>query len=196
MSAADLPGVTHPAVPADQGLAGLIDVARQLYGAAHAALVLVDAAGRQRTVVMSGDRRPEGAGHGLVARVIHDGAVLAVCDPPIEPDVDPLLDPAGRPIGVLLVCTGRPDPLPSAQLAGLQVLASRHPRRPAGRVAAAHRPGRALPRRALPAGRRPGFARRRRGRGPGAPAWTGRRPGATRPLHRHRRTCLPDRRPG
>ena len=134
--AADPPAVTHPAVPADQGLAGLVDVARELYGAAHAALVLVDSTGHQRTVVISGEQLPNGAGHGLVARVVHDGTVLAVADVPAEPSADPLLaasarswagapmlGPAGLPIGVLLVCTGRPDPLPSLQLAGLQVLA-------------------------------------------------------------------------
>jgi len=135
-SGADSCDVTHPAVLAEEGLAGLVDVARELYGAAHAALVLVDAAGRQRTLVSSGEPLPRGAGHGLVARVVQNGEVLAVTDVPAEPGADPLLaasarswagapllDPAGRPLGVLLVCTGRPDPLPSVHLAGLQVLA-------------------------------------------------------------------------
>ncbi|MCW2615134.1 MAG: hypothetical protein JWN08_2128, partial [Frankiales bacterium] len=115
-----------PAPSADPGLTGLVGVARELYGADSACLVLVDVAGGQRTLVACGS--PDGvADEDLVARVVAEADVVAAVDRPELPVGSwagaPLLDPTGRVIGVLAISTSRPDPLPQDRLSGLRVVA-------------------------------------------------------------------------
>jgi len=126
-----------PAV--DPELQGLVDVARRLYGATSAHLCLVGPAGSWR-VVTSGPRIPEGAARLLAEEVLSSGAPIAVANTSVaarcsgDPLVlgrapvrswagAPLLDTADRALGVLAVCTSRPDPLPPPPLHGLATLA-------------------------------------------------------------------------
>jgi len=132
--------VTVRADPAvDPELLGLVDVARRLYGATHAHLDLVGPAGPWRAVT-SGPQLPEGAARALAEEVLKSGAPIAVADTSADARCSgdplrsgrapvrswagaPLLDAADRALGVLAVCTSRPDPLPQPPLDGLATLA-------------------------------------------------------------------------